>query len=66
MPEQTKRTSKSLKTNEDGATAVEYGLLLALMVLALVGALAATGGSTQAQWENVSNKVGGAMDNAGS
>ncbi|MEL7232185.1 MAG: Flp family type IVb pilin [Pseudomonadota bacterium] len=55
-----------LRFDEAGATAVEYGLLLALMVLALVGALAATGDSTQEKWDGVANKVGGAMDNAGS
>ncbi|MEM1390307.1 MAG: Flp family type IVb pilin [Pseudomonadota bacterium] len=64
MQEQKKRTSKGLRFDEEGATAVEYGLLLALMVLALIGALAATGSSTQDQWDGVSNKVGSAMDGA--
>lgn len=55
----------ALKQDEKGATAVEYGLLLALMVLALIGALAATGGSTQDQWEGVADKVETAMEDAG-
>lgn len=65
MPEPKKSLKTGLKFDEKGATAVEYGLLLALMVLALIGALAATGSSTQDQWEGVSNKVGDAMEEAG-
>lgn len=66
MPEPKKRLKTGLSVDDKGATAVEYGLLLALMVLALVGALAATGGSTQDQWDGVANKVGEAMNDAGS
>lgn len=56
--------SKFLK-NSSGATAVEYGLLMALMAVALIGAIGATGSSTGDKWDNVSDEVGTAMENAG-
>lgn len=51
--------------SESGATAVEYGLLMALMAMALLGALSATGGGTGDKWDGVSQDVGTAMNNAG-
>ncbi|MBO6687514.1 MAG: Flp family type IVb pilin [Alphaproteobacteria bacterium] len=52
---------KRLSRCEAGATAVEYGLLMALMALALIGALNATGSGTQDKWDGVSEDVGDAM-----
>jgi pilus assembly protein Flp/PilA len=40
-----------------GATAVEYALILALIVLAMVGALATLAGSTITMWNGVSQNV---------
>lgn len=40
-----------------GATAVEYGLIVALVVIAMVGALNRTAASTVNMWNDVSNKV---------
>lgn len=48
---------------ESGASAVEYGLLMGLMALALIGALNATGSGTQDKWDGVSDDVGDAMTN---
>ncbi|PDH63786.1 MAG: Flp family type IVb pilin [Sphingomonadaceae bacterium MED-G03] len=42
---------------EKGATAVEYGLILALIVLALIGALTNVADRTINMWDNVENKV---------
>jgi pilus assembly protein Flp/PilA len=39
------------------ATAVEYGLILALIVLAIMAALLALGTVTTDMWTNVSTKV---------
>jgi pilus assembly protein Flp/PilA len=39
------------------ATAVEYGLILALIVLAIMAALLALGTVTGDMWKNVSTKV---------
>lgn len=40
-----------------GATAVEYGLIAALMTLALIGAMSSTGGNTGDKWDGVSNQI---------
>jgi pilus assembly protein Flp/PilA len=40
-----------------GATAVEYGFILALIVLAIMSSLVGLGEVTTGMWNNVSNKV---------
>ena len=40
-----------------GATAVEYGLIAALMTLALIGAMSSTGSNTGEKWNGVSDKI---------
>jgi pilus assembly protein Flp/PilA len=49
-----------LVTDRKAATAVEYGLILAMVVLATVGALQSVGGQTGSMWNNISAKVLGA------
>ncbi len=39
------------------ATAIEYGLICALIVLAMMGALVAVGSVTADMWNNVSDKI---------
>ena len=48
---------KRLGRDERGATAVEYGLILALVFLALVGAVEAFGQETIEMWNNISSEV---------
>jgi len=43
-----------------GATSVEYGLILAMVFLAMIGALSMFGATTIEMWDMVSNKVSGA------
>jgi pilus assembly protein Flp/PilA len=43
--------------DQDGATAVEYGLILALVVLAAMGAIVGLAGSTIEMWGNVADQV---------
>ncbi|QSB44148.1 Flp family type IVb pilin [Tsuneonella flava] len=43
--------------DEAGATAVEYGLILSLMFLAIVGTLSSTGSNTTSMWNDVGNKM---------
>ena len=50
------RTSTLLR-DERGATAVEYSLIVSLIVLAMIGALIQVAGVTTNMWENVSNEV---------
>jgi len=40
-----------------GATAVEYGLILALIFLAMMGGVVAVGQVTSGMWNNVSSEV---------
>jgi pilus assembly protein Flp/PilA len=48
---------KKLLSNERGATAVEYGLIIAMIVLAMFAALTSVADATHAMWNNVSTKV---------
>jgi pilus assembly protein Flp/PilA len=43
--------------NIKAATAVEYGLICAMIVLAMIAGLNAVAGSTITMWNNVSNDV---------
>jgi pilus assembly protein Flp/PilA len=40
-----------------GATAVEYGLILSLLVIVMLVSLSNVAGSTTGMWNSVSNKV---------
>lgn len=51
---------RDLFANEDGATAIEYGLIAALVAVAAIGAMGALGDSLG----NTFNKVSGDMTNA--
>ncbi len=54
-------TFKSLLHDESGATAIEYGLIAALVAVALIGALTTLGGSLTGIFE----RVAGQLDAAG-
>lgn len=51
---------KILGRDTRGATAVEYGLILALMFLAMVSALQSVGDQTIAMWTKVQNTMSAA------
>ncbi len=46
--------------NEDGATAIEYGLIAALVSVADIGALTAMGNSLSTMFNSVSSAMSGA------
>lgn len=46
---------------ERGATSVEYGLILALVFLAVAGGISQLGTSDESVWKNVSSKTTTAM-----
>ena len=56
----------NLIEDESGATAIEYGLIAALVGLAIIGVLAALGETLQGLFEEVTNTIADATDNAGS
>ncbi len=54
-------TLKSLLKDESGATAIEYGLISALVSVAAIGALQAMGGSLVAIFTVMSTEISGAV-----
>lgn len=46
-----------LADDERGATAVEYGLICALILVVMIGALQGLASTTTTMWNNVSEKV---------
>ena len=51
------RRLRNLCRDERGATAVEYGLIITMIVLAMVAALTQVASSTTSMWNNVSETV---------
>ena len=48
---------KDLFRDTRGATAVEYGLIVSMIVLAMIGALQGVAGETIAMWDGISEEV---------
>lgn len=48
---------RTLAASERGATAIEYGLIVALIAMACVGALSQLGGGANGMWTKIANKV---------
>ena len=51
------RRKATLRRDQRGATAVEYGLIVSLIVLAMVTALRGVAATTVNMWGEVSNEV---------
>ena len=54
-----------LLADESGATAIEYGLIAALVSVAAIGALSAMGTSLEGIFTTVSDQLGSAVTGAG-
>jgi pilus assembly protein Flp/PilA len=52
-------TLRRLRSDETGATAIEYGLIAALIAVAAITALQATGNSLSGTLTTASNAMGG-------
>lgn len=52
---------KRLFSDQTGATAIEYGLILALIVLAMLSALQAFADGSITMWETVSSRTAAAI-----
>jgi pilus assembly protein Flp/PilA len=48
---------KSLAASRRGGTAIEYGLILAMIVIAMIAALSGLAHTTSSMWNDVSQKV---------
>ncbi|WP_085340776.1 Flp family type IVb pilin [Aquidulcibacter paucihalophilus] len=54
---------KKLK-NQRGATAIEYGLIAALMMIVMIPAMQMVGGNTNGMYDRITNKIVEAMATA--
>jgi pilus assembly protein Flp/PilA len=52
---------KSLLLDEDGPTAVEYAVMLALIVAVCIGAVHAMANATAASFDHSANQLGGVI-----
>jgi pilus assembly protein Flp/PilA len=48
---------RRLRSDKRGATAIEYGLIAALIVIAMMGGLSALGGGAGGMWTKLNNAV---------
>jgi pilus assembly protein Flp/PilA len=48
---------RDLFANEDGATAIEYGLIAALIAVAAIGAMSSLGGNLSGTFDKVATTV---------
>jgi len=55
-------TLLAILKNESGATAIEYGLIAALVSVAAISALTSMGSSLKAMYEAVDNALSGAVN----
>lgn len=53
------KTLRKMLKNEKGATAIEYGLIAALIAVAAIAGMSAIGGSLGNTFNNVSGKLDG-------
>jgi pilus assembly protein Flp/PilA len=52
-----KRLIKQFLNDESGATAIEYGLIAALIAVVIIGAVSAVGTNLQGTFNNIANNV---------
>lgn len=55
------RILKNLLREEDGPTAVEYAVMLAMIVMVCIGAIRSVGTATSGSFENSSDEIIAAM-----
>ena len=55
------KTLMRLLSDESGPTAVEYAVMLALIIGVCIGAVGFFGSSANGSWEDTSDKLGSAM-----
>lgn len=52
---------RSLRSDKRGATAIEYGLIVALIAIAMMGGLRTLGGGAGGMWTNLSSLASNKM-----
>ena len=56
-----RRNLRRLLAGDRGATAIEYGLIAALIVIVMLSAFASLGGGVGGMWGQLDSQVSGAM-----
>lgn len=54
-------TIRNLLTDQKGATAIEYGLIASLIIVAMIGGMSSLGGGAGGMWATISQDVQDAM-----
>ncbi|HVL78209.1 MAG TPA: Flp family type IVb pilin [Sphingomicrobium sp.] len=52
-----RRTLRRLLADDSGATAIEYGLIASLIIVAMMGGLATLGGGAGGMWTKIHDAV---------
>ena len=52
---------RRLRRDQHGATAIEYGLIASLIVVAAIGGISALGGGVNGKWGQTASQVANAM-----
>jgi len=55
------RRMRRLRSDKRGATAIEYGLIAALIAVAIISSLSKLGGGTNGMWGKLDSKLETAM-----
>lgn len=55
------RMLRRLRSDKRGATAIEYGLIVSLIVVAIIGALSSLGGGAGGMWGKLDGEISNAM-----
>ena len=53
---------RRLRSDKRGATAIEYGLIAALIAVAAIGGMSSLGGGSQGMWGRLDNKVADSLN----
>ena len=53
---------RKLRSDKRGATAIEYGLIAALIAVTAIGGMSKLGGGANGMWGKLDNKVAASMD----
>jgi pilus assembly protein Flp/PilA len=56
------RLLRRLRSDKRGATAIEYGLIAALIAVAAIGGMTSLGGGANGMWGRLDNKVADSMN----
>ena len=56
------RMLRRLRSDKRGATAIEYGLIAALIAVAAIGGMKSLGGGSNGMWGRLDNRVADSMN----